>query len=85
LTFAGSFVSNFLPSTVGGDVLRAFGLRWHGLQWRNALGALIFDRVTNLIALSMLFAAFLALPHELPLASSVEWLSSVSARSMELG
>ncbi len=50
-TWAGYFWANFLPGTVGGDVVRAFRLKGAGVDLPTLVGALVLDRVINLGAL----------------------------------
>lgn len=48
LTFAGLFASNFLPSTVGGDVVRVFGLRKEQ-SVKKIFASVIIDRIFNVM------------------------------------
>jgi hypothetical protein len=53
LIFAGAFASNFLPSTVGGDVLRTIGVRQYtGSTWSVVLASVFVDRLLNVIAIA---------------------------------
>ncbi len=45
LTFAGLFANNFLPSTVGGDVLRLGGATYEGYDPAKITASLVMDRV----------------------------------------
>jgi uncharacterized membrane protein YbhN (UPF0104 family) len=47
-TWIGYFAANFLPSTVGGDVVRALRLKALGIPLARAAGALVLDRLINL-------------------------------------
>lgn len=49
-TWIGYFASTFLPSTVGGDFVRAVRLKAHGVPMIRAAGALVLDRLLNLSA-----------------------------------
>ena len=50
LTFAGSFASNFLPSTIGGDALRITGILGDAAA-HEALASVIVDRALNVLAM----------------------------------
>ena len=50
LTFAGSFASNFLPSTIGGDALRVTGIL-DVTDARTALASVVVDRLVNVAAM----------------------------------
>ncbi|MEA3351091.1 MAG: lysylphosphatidylglycerol synthase transmembrane domain-containing protein [Chloroflexota bacterium] len=56
LTFAGLFASNFLPTTVGGDVVRLAGTVQLGLDGAISAASLIVDRLVGL------FGMLLAVP-----------------------
>lgn len=77
-TWVGYFWSNFLPGSVGGDVVRAFKLRNAGIPLSTAAGALVVDRLFNLVALSV-FVAVSTLPLSLRLVSAteLEWLAAL--------
>lgn len=55
-TWIGYFFSNFLPSTIGGDVVRLGRLTMAGLNPAAALGVLPLDRAINLGATATIFA-----------------------------
>jgi uncharacterized membrane protein YbhN (UPF0104 family) len=62
LGFLASFVSNFLPTTVGGDVVKVAWLAKKGhAPWRAVLWAL-FDRVSNMAGVGLLLPFCLSLP-----------------------
>jgi len=46
-TFVGYFFANFLPSTVGGDVVRGIRLKSAGVGLGELAGVLVLDRVIN--------------------------------------
>lgn len=54
LTFTGLFASNFLPTTIGGDVVRLTGAIRMGLDRAVCLASLVADRLIGMIG--MLFA-----------------------------
>jgi len=62
LGFLSAFVTNFLPSTVGGDVVK---IGWLGSQgyaiWRATLWTL-FDRLSNMTAVGLMIPFCLAIP-----------------------
>jgi uncharacterized membrane protein YbhN (UPF0104 family) len=47
MTFVGYFFANFLPGTVGGDVVRTLRLKASGVTFAQAAGALVLDRLVN--------------------------------------
>jgi hypothetical protein len=49
--FAGQFVANFLPSTVGGDVLRATRLSADTGDGHNAFASIVLERLTGWLVL----------------------------------
>lgn len=50
-TVVGYFWGNFLPGTVGGDVVRGFRLRRAGINVPTLAGTLLLDRLLNIAAL----------------------------------
>lgn len=77
-TWVGYFWSNFLPGSVGGDVVRAFKLRNAGIPLSTAAGALVVDRLFNLGSVSMLVAvSTLPLSLRLVSATELEWLAAL--------
>lgn len=60
LTFTGLFASNFLPTTIGGDVVRLAGAMQMGYDRAACLASIAADRLVGL--LGMLFALPLGLP-----------------------
>lgn len=49
LAFAGLFASNFLPTTIGGDLLRVAGMRKYDPGLSIGLASIIVDRLINII------------------------------------
>jgi glycosyltransferase 2 family protein len=83
LTFTGLFASNFLPTTVGGDVVRLLGAMQMGYDRAVCLASIAADRLVGM--LGMLFVlplglvpAFQSLGHH-PLGQSVA-ISAISNR-----
>lgn len=60
LTFAGLFASNFLPTTIGGDVFRLAGAIRSGMDSALAAASLIADRIVGMSGMT------LALPLSIP-------------------
>jgi uncharacterized membrane protein YbhN (UPF0104 family) len=58
-TFAGLFVSNFLPTTVGGDVLRATRLSATNGHRKISAASVVLERLTGLIGLPLITLAAL--------------------------
>lgn len=50
IVFAGAFASNFLPTTIGGDVLRLISINAYTDNHGMSLASLILDRLVNLAA-----------------------------------
>jgi uncharacterized membrane protein YbhN (UPF0104 family) len=50
LTFTGAFISNFLPSTIGGDAFRVFGLLRYTTDRTTSLASVMLDRLINVSA-----------------------------------
>ncbi len=59
LTLLGNFVSNFLPGTVGGDVVKGVALVRDGVDGRTAISSLVLDRALNSLGLVVLAAGTL--------------------------
>lgn len=53
LTFTGLFASNFLPTTVGGDVVRLAGAMQMGYDRAVCLASLAADRLVNMAGMSL--------------------------------
>ncbi len=49
--FVSSFVGTFLPASVGGDAVRAYGLREHGVPGSAAVASVVMDRVLGVVAI----------------------------------
>jgi uncharacterized membrane protein YbhN (UPF0104 family) len=56
-TFVGYFFANFLPTTFGGDVVRAIRLRSAGVDLAQLAGALVLDRALNTILIAAIAVA----------------------------
>ena len=70
LTFTGLFASNFLPTTIGGDVLRLAGAMKMGYDRAVCLASIVADRLIGMFGMSMaaplgLMYAWNALPSNL--------------------
>jgi glycosyltransferase 2 family protein len=48
IVFSGAFASNFLPSTIGGDIYRVIALQKYCKEQHVCLNSIIIDRMTNL-------------------------------------
>lgn len=53
LTFAGLFANNFLPSTIGGDVIRLAGVLRLGLDEARSTASLIVDRLVGMAGMAL--------------------------------
>jgi len=59
----GSFFNAFLPTTVGGDVVRGYDLIKATGEWRGSLASILMDRLSGLVALATFaLMAWLAFP-----------------------
>ena len=54
LTYAGLFASNFLPTSIGGDLVRFIGMTQRGVDGALVLASLIIDRVIGMAGMSLL-------------------------------
>ncbi len=54
IVFVGMFVSNFLPSTIGGDGIRFLSLLKYEENKSNALSSILIERFVNIIAMLLL-------------------------------
>ena len=72
ITFAGLFASNFLPTTIGGDVVRLAGAIRLGFDRAISVASLVVDRLVGMAGMA------LALPFALP-----AWLEYGYAQSGE--
>ncbi len=52
--FVGCFFNGFLPTTVGGDVIRGYDLIKATGQWKEPLASILMDRLTGLVGLLIL-------------------------------
>ncbi len=52
LTYAGLFASNFLPTTIGGDVVRFFGALQCGIDSGAAAASLVMDRIVGMAGMT---------------------------------
>lgn len=77
LTLMGLFASNFLPTTVGGDVVRLAGVMQMGFDRAICLASIAADRLVGLAG--MLFAVPFGLP---PAWESLQQLTSLSFAGM---
>ena len=53
ITFAGLFASNFLPTTIGGDVVRLGGIIRFGYDRAISLASLVVDRLVGMAGMAM--------------------------------
>ncbi len=70
-TWVGYFWGNFLPSSVGGDIVRLMRLRAEGIPGATAAGALVLDRIANLLPI-LAIVAFAALTRSLSFAMNID-------------
>lgn len=72
LTFTGLFASNFLPTTIGGDVVRLAGAMQKGYDHAVCLASIAVDRLVNMAGMSL----------ATPLGLYQIWLSAPLAASL---
>lgn len=61
--FIACFFNTFLPTTVGGDVVRGYDLIKATGEWRGSLASILLDRLTGFAGMGILaFCAWLAFP-----------------------
>jgi uncharacterized membrane protein YbhN (UPF0104 family) len=60
-TLAGLFVSNFLPTTIGGDVVRATRLAASNGHRKDSAASVVLERLTGFIALPLISVVALAI------------------------
>ena len=60
ITFAGLFSTNFLPTTVGGDIIRLAGIIQAGFDATTCTASLVVDRLVGMTSMAM------AVPFSLP-------------------
>ena len=65
LYFVGTFFSNFLPTGIGGDVVRVYELSRQSKRPIESVGTVLLDRATGLLVLFLI--ALMALPFSYPL------------------
>lgn len=53
LTFAGLFATNFLPTTIGGDIVRLAGAKQYKLNVAVSTASLIMDRLVGMLGMAM--------------------------------
>lgn len=73
LVFMGLFANNFLPTTIGGDVVKLAGATRYGYDNALILASIAADRVTNMIGMSL--AAPLGLVQLVPIGSALSSLA----------
>ncbi len=63
--FVGAFFGSFLPTEVGGDVMRIYEVMRHSERPAAALGTVLVDRATGLLGLFLVALAALGFSHSL--------------------
>ncbi|MBU1017093.1 flippase-like domain-containing protein, partial [Patescibacteria group bacterium] len=61
LYYIGSFLSNFLPSTIGGDVYKAYKLGKDTENMAGAVASVFMERLVGVVSLSLISSASLIL------------------------
>jgi glycosyltransferase 2 family protein len=83
ITFAGLFASHFLPTTVGGDVVRLGGVLRLGYARAVSVASLVVDRLIGMLgmamaAMSLLFQLSSLHPLRLPISLRELWQNGLS-------
>jgi len=73
LVFTGLFASNFLPTTIGGDVVRLAGAIQMGYDRAICLASIAADRVVNMLGMSLAAPLGLAQVFSLPTAPALSF------------
>ena len=63
--FVSTFVGTFLPASVGGDAVRAYGLSKEGVQGVEAVASVLMDRLLGVVSILMVAIAGAILAREL--------------------
>jgi glycosyltransferase 2 family protein len=63
--FISTFVGTFLPASVGGDAVRAYGLSRHGVGGMNAVASVLMDRLLGVVSILIVGVAGAMLAREL--------------------
>lgn len=87
LTFTGLFASNFLPTTIGGDVVRLAGAMQMGYDRAVCLASIAADRLVNMAGMSLaaplgLYQIWLAAPLSAASAATAPNLSPENRRGL---
>jgi uncharacterized protein (TIRG00374 family) len=61
LYLTGSFINNFMPSTIGGDTYRAYQVGKENKDYAKSAATVVMDRVTGLLGLMLLTSLLLVL------------------------
>jgi uncharacterized protein (TIRG00374 family) len=64
LTFIGAFFNQILPSSSGGDVVRAWKLTRMGVSIRHAGSSVVLDRASGFLALGLMFCLGFSVSHK---------------------
>lgn len=58
LYLTGTFINNFMPSTIGGDTYRAYQVGKESGKFKEAAASVVFDRLTGLFSVMILTGVF---------------------------
>lgn len=84
-SLAGLFVANFLPSTIGGDVLRVVRLSARNGQRPASFASVVLERLTGFIVLPLItLVAFAAYPELLHLGTATAFAVILSGATLAL-
>lgn len=75
--YAGIFANNFLPTGVGGDVVRSWRLRGLDIEWDRLLSSSLVDRILGLISILFLGLCGIAASEHVTLDAQSLWLLGV--------
>lgn len=74
LTFVGLFFSQTLPTSIGGDAMRIWEARRAGLAGEQAMGGVIIERLTGLVAIALVVTLSMPLVWADFRAGELRWL-----------
>jgi hypothetical protein len=58
LVYVGYFFNQVLPSSFGGDIIRAWAMHQEGAPWSTSAGSIFLDRLVGLFTLVLLYVLF---------------------------
>ncbi len=75
---AGSFLSLFLPSNIGGDAYRVYYVRQRGYHTAHSLASVLADRLSGFVVLVLFAFAFGLIGHDRLPTAKVLWIPAIA-------